>query len=114
MRTGRDGTFWWRHDGAYRWFIGRNVPLRHNGEVLSWFGTATDIDDLKRAEAALRESEERFRLLLEGARDYAIFLLSPSNEIVYWSAGAERVFGWSTEEAIGRSGEIVFTPEDRA
>jgi PAS domain S-box-containing protein len=103
-----------RHDGAYHWHIGRNVPMRDSdGDVISWFGTATDIDDFKKAEAALRESEERYRLLVDGARDYAIFLLNPSNEIVYWSAGAERVFGWSAEEAVGQSGEIVFTPEDR-
>ena len=101
-------------DGDYRWFIGRNVPLREDGTILSWFGSATDIDDFKNASAALRESEERYRLLVDGARDYAIFLLSPSNDIVYWSAGAERVFGWSAEEAIGQSGELVFTPEDRA
>ena len=101
-------------DGNYRWFIGRNVPLRENGKILGWFGSATDIDDFKRAEAALRESDERFRLLVEGARDYAIFLLDPSNTIVYWSAGAERVFGWSAQQAIGQSGELVFTPEDRA
>ncbi len=103
-----------RADGEYRWFIGRNVPLKDaEGRVTSWFGSATDIQDLKEAEAALRESEERYRLLVDGARDYAIFLLNPSNEIVYWSAGAERVFGWTAEEAIGQSGELVFTPEDR-
>jgi two-component system, chemotaxis family, CheB/CheR fusion protein len=100
--------------GEYRWFIARNVPLRRNGEILGWFGSATDIHDLKEAEQALRESEERYRLMVDGARDYAIFLLSPSNDIVYWSAGAERVFGWSAEEAVGQSGELVFTPEDRA
>ena len=101
-------------DGEYRWFIGRNVPLRSNGTVLSWFGTATDIHGLKEAEAALRESEERFRLLVEGAPDYAMFLLDPANVITFWSVGAERVFGWRAEEALGQSGELIFTPEDRA
>ena len=99
----------------YRWFIGRNVPLKDSDDrVIGWFGSATNIQDLKKAEQALRESEERYRLLVDGARDYAIFLLSPSNDIVYWSAGAQRVFGWSAEEAVGQSGELVFTPEDRA
>ncbi|MFZ1219563.1 MAG: PAS domain S-box protein, partial [Chthoniobacterales bacterium] len=102
-----------RHDGVYRWFIGRNVPLRQDGDVLGWFGTATDIDDLKRAEAALRETQERFRLLVEGARDYAMFLLNIDNEITFWSKGAERVFGWTEQEVAGKSGALIFTPEDR-
>jgi PAS domain S-box-containing protein len=100
-------------DGRYRWFIGRNVPLRDDGHVLSWFGSATDIDDYKQAEARLRASEERFRVLVEGARDYAMFLLDPANVITFWSNGAERVFGWTQEEAIGQSGSMIFTPEDR-
>jgi PAS domain S-box-containing protein len=55
-------------DGEYRWFIGRNIPLREaDGHVSSWFGTATDIQDLKQAEAALRASEEQFRRAIEEA-----------------------------------------------
>jgi two-component system, chemotaxis family, CheB/CheR fusion protein len=100
-------------DGNYRWFIGRNVPLRENGRILSWFGSATDIDDYKQSEARLRASEERFRVLIEGARDYAMFLLDPSNVITFWSNGAERVFGWTQEETVGQSGAMIFTPEDR-
>jgi PAS domain S-box-containing protein len=99
--------------GEYRWFIGRNVPMRDSNCIIGWLGSATDIHDLKQAESGRRESEERYRLMVDGARDYAIFMVNPSNEIVYWSAGAERVFGWSAAEAVGESGEIVFTPEDR-
>ena len=99
--------------GEYRWFIGRNVPVRANDHIIGWVGSATDVHDLKQAESGRRESEERYRLMVDGARDYAIFMVNPSNEIVYWSAGAERVFGWSAAEAVGESGEIVFTPEDR-
>jgi PAS domain S-box-containing protein len=51
-----------RHDGQYRWFIKRAVPQRDaSGRVVGWFGATTDIDDLKRAEQAARESESRFR-----------------------------------------------------
>ncbi len=104
-----------RRDGEYRWFIARNVPLLDSGGRLSsWVGSATDIDDLKRAEAALRESDARFQLLVEGTPDYAMFLLTPDNTIIYWSAGAEKVFGWSAPEAVGQNGDLIFTPEDRA
>ena len=99
--------------GEYRWFIVRTVPLRDDNRIIGWLGSATDIHDLKQAEERRRESEERYRLMVDGARDYAIFMMNPNNEIVYWSAGAERVFGWSAAEAVGESGKIVFTPEDR-
>ena len=57
-----------RADGNYRWFIGRNVPLRDlEGRVASWFGTATDIHDLKEAEDAVHEREEQFRRAIEDA-----------------------------------------------
>jgi PAS domain S-box-containing protein len=104
-----------KRDGEYRWFITRNVPLKDSeGRIISWFGSATDIHDLKEAESARRESEERFRLLVEGTPDYAMFLLDLENRITYWSIGAERVFGWTSEEAIGRGGDLIFTAEDKA
>ncbi|CAA9243124.1 MAG: Multidomain signal transduction protein including CheB-like methylesterase, CheR-like methyltransferase and BaeS-like histidine kinase [uncultured Chthoniobacterales bacterium] len=102
-------------DGNYRWFLARNVPLReNNGKVMSWFGSATDIQDLKEAQAALTATEEKFRLLVEGAPDYAMFLLDPENNITFWSSGAERVFGWTPEEAIGQKGSLIFVEEDLA
>jgi PAS domain S-box-containing protein len=66
-----------------------------------------------RAEAALRESEERLRLIVEGARDYAIFTTDPAGRIDAWMPGAEHVFGWTAEAAVGQSATITFTPEDR-
>lgn len=66
-----------------------------------------------RDEAALRESEERLRLIVEGARDYAIFTTDPEGRIDAWLPGAANVFGWSPSEAVGQPMAMTFTPEDR-
>ncbi|RED34491.1 PAS domain S-box-containing protein [Rhodopseudomonas thermotolerans] len=63
---------------------------------------------------ALRAAEERFRLIVEAARDYAIFTTDANDRIVDWLPGAEAVFGWSAAEARGRSANMLFTPQDRA
>ncbi|MCU0791200.1 MAG: GAF domain-containing protein, partial [Nitratireductor sp.] len=62
----------------------------------------------------LRASDERFRLTVEEASDYAIFITDENDVITDWLPGAAKVFGWSAEEAIGRPAALVFTPEDRA
>jgi PAS domain S-box-containing protein len=61
----------------------------------------------------LRATEERFRLTVEAALDYAIFLSDPQDRITDWLPGAEAVFGWTAEEAAGQPAAITFTPEDR-
>ncbi len=102
-------------DGAVRWIRDSGFPIRdQQGEISRVAGVLQDVTEDRERSEALTESEERFRLLIEGAPDYAMFLLDPANQIIYWSAGAERVFGWSADEALGKSGEIIFTPEDRA
>jgi PAS domain S-box-containing protein len=61
----------------------------------------------------LRSTEERFRLTVEAALDYAIFLSDPQDRITDWLPGAQAVFGWTAEEAVGQPAAITFTPEDR-
>ncbi|ACL61228.1 PAS domain S-box protein [Methylobacterium nodulans] len=61
----------------------------------------------------LRTTEERFRLVVENARDYAIFVTDPEDRIIDWYSGAETVFGWTAEEIVGQPGSILFTPEDQ-
>jgi PAS domain S-box-containing protein len=61
----------------------------------------------------LRSSEERFRLTVEEATDYAILITNKDDRITDWLPGAAAVFGWSAEEAIGQPSAIMFTPEDR-
>ncbi|WP_457108580.1 MHYT domain-containing protein [Methylobacterium sp. P5_C11] len=62
--------------------------------------------------AALRASEERFRLLLQGVKDYAIFMLDTEGRIANWNAGAERIKGYSAQEIIGSHLSRFYTPED--
>ncbi|SDY92295.1 PAS domain S-box protein [Citreimonas salinaria] len=61
----------------------------------------------------LRESEQRFRLTVETATDYAIFTTDRENRITDWLPGAAAVFGWDAEEAVGKDASILYTPEDR-
>jgi PAS domain S-box-containing protein len=64
------------------------------------------------AEEALRESEERYRMLLDAIHDYAIFMMDPHGQIVSWNAGAERIKGYSAEEIIGHNFSCFFPHED--
>ena len=70
--------------------------------------------DRTRVEATLRESEERFRHIVESASDYAIFTTDAEGVVNGWFEGAEMVFGYAEDEIVGRDAAILFTPEDRA
>ncbi|MFL5252189.1 MAG: PAS domain S-box protein [Rhodopila sp.] len=61
----------------------------------------------------LKRTEQRFRLIVETARDYAIFLSDAEDRITDWLPGAEAVYGWTAAEAVGQSSSLLFTPEDR-
>ena len=65
-----------------------------------------------RAEAALREGEERFRLFLENVREYALVQLDPELRFTSWNPGAERIFGYASEEALGKPFSLLLSPED--
>jgi len=76
-------------------------PVETNGEGIV-LAVVRDITDRKKAETALRLSEERFRLLIDGARDYAIFILDPEGRVATWNPGAERIKGYRAEEIVGQ------------
>ncbi len=61
----------------------------------------------------LRESEQRFRLLVESVGDFALFQTDTDGRIVTWNSGAQRLLGWSEEEVVGKPSAIIFTPEDK-
>jgi PAS domain S-box-containing protein len=104
-----------RKDKSLIWVSISASPIRdETGKLQSAVAVILDISERKRAEKSLRQTEERFRLLVSGAKEYAMFLIDPKNRITFWSSGAERVFGWTAEEAIGKQGSLVFTPQDRS
>ena len=69
--------------------------------------------ELAASRAALREREERLRLILASATDYAIFTTDLDRRVTSWNEGAARLLGWAEEEIVGRSADAIFTPEDR-
>ena len=89
-------------------------PIRgEDGAITQVAGVVQDITDIEQAAAALRGEKERLRLIVENARDYAIFTTDPQTRITDWLPGAAAVFGWAAEEAVGRPAAMLFTPEDR-
>ena len=87
----------------------RAFPLSNN-----FLGVAfEDVTDRIHAEQTLRESEERFRLLVEGVEEYAIFQLDPDGNVVSWNAGAQRLKGYDSAEIIGHHFSIFYPREDQ-
>lgn len=79
--------------------------------VLIYYTIRKDITQRRRTEAALRESEERFRLLVNGTTDYAIFRLTPTGHVASWNQGAERIKGYKQDEIIGKHFSCFYLPE---
>jgi PAS domain S-box-containing protein len=96
-----------RADGVYRWFLSRTEPIFDAfGGIVKWVGTGTDIEALKRAE------EEQYRLAaIVNSSDDAIVGKTLEGIITSWNPGAEKVFGYSAAEAVGRSMLMLFPPE---
>jgi two-component system, chemotaxis family, CheB/CheR fusion protein len=98
-----------------RFYIVRILPYRTtedriDGAVLTFF----DISGRRQAEERLLAGEERMRLAAESTKDYAIITMDTEARVTSWNKGAERMFGYSEEEMLGQSGDLIFTDEDRA
>ena len=104
-----------RRDGSRFYGSGAVTPMRDDkGNLIGFVKIMRDLTEQKRADEALRTSEERLRITTESATDYAIITLNKAGLIDAWSQGAELIFGYTAAEAIGKPGHIIFTPEDIA
>jgi PAS domain S-box-containing protein len=111
----------WRHEfrvchptRGELWIEGHALPQEEGDGSVVWYGVLTDITQRKRAAVVLHESEERFRLIVEGAQDYALFMVSLDGRVASWNVGAERIKGYTADEIIGQNFTCFYTPEDAA
>jgi PAS domain S-box-containing protein len=116
-REGKVETEGWRvrKDGVRFWSMGALHAVRdETGDLIGFAKVTRDMTGQRAAQAALMESERRFRLLVEGVVDYAIYMLDLNGAVVNWNRGAERLKGYRSEEIVGRHFSTFYTPEDRA
>jgi len=98
-----------------RWHLMRTLPYRTSDNRIDGVViTFQDITERRLAESRVRTSEERLRLLIDSALDYAIFTTTEGGIIDSWNAGAQRMFGYAADEIVGARVDTLFTPEDRA
>lgn len=114
-REGRVEDEGWRvrKDGSRFWADVVITALRDEAGELKGFTKVTrDLTERRRAEEELRRSEERFRLLVDSVKDYAIFMLDPTGHIVTWNSGAERNQGYRASEIVGEHFSKFYPPEE--
>ena len=104
-----------RKDGSRFWAsVVITALFDEAGNVRGYTKVTRDLTERRRHEELLRLSEERFRLMVESVRDYAIFMLDPEGRVATWNLGAQLTKGYLAEEILGRHFSVFYTPEDIA
>jgi PAS domain S-box-containing protein len=114
--TGRFAAEAWRvrKDGTRFWAMVVIDPIRIDGELVGFAKITRDMTEQRAAHLAALESERRFRLLVQGVHDYAIFMLDTEGRVSNWNTGAQRIKGYTADEIVGQHFSRFYTPEDVA
>jgi len=104
-----------RKDGSRFWAYAVLDAIRAaDGTLLGYAKITRDLTDRRNVELALRDSEQQFRMMVNGVTDYAIYMLNPDGYIVSWNSGAERIKGYTKDEVLGTHFSRFYTPADQA
>ena len=115
-RDGRYEAEGWRlrKDGS-RFYVNAILDAIYDpqGRLIGFAKITRDITAKREQDRALYDSEERFRMLVQGVRDYAIYMLDTEGHVTNWNAGAEAIKGYTADEIVGQHFSRFYTPEDR-
>jgi PAS domain S-box-containing protein len=103
-----------RKDGSRFWATIVVDPIWQDGALAGFAMITRDITENREAILATIESERRFRILVQGVTDYAIYMLSPEGVVTNWNTGAQRIKGYTEAEIVGQHFSRFYTPEDVA
>jgi PAS domain S-box-containing protein len=101
-----------RKDGSRFWAMVVIDPIYQDGKLVGFAKITRDMTEQRTAQLAALESERRFRLLVEGVTDYAIFMLDPEGHVTNWNSGAEHIKGYTASEIVGQHFSQFYTPKD--
>jgi PAS domain S-box-containing protein len=106
-RVRKDGSRFWAH-------VVVDTIRAEDGTLIGFAKITRDVTEKREAERSLYESEQRFRMLVQGVRDIAIYMLDPDGRVSNWNAGAEAIKGYRQDEIVGQHFSRFYTEEDRA